>query len=263
MYKSKLLLWLCLCALISACSTAKYSSTQDATSQEIESAPSPSSATAKAAPAPISNQNRVKSEERLGTKWGDDVSSYVTQVDLKRLSSSPIDETQIRYASKQFSGRSINSISLAAGKVSFSVVDDRGRILPLYRDGERYYLSARDGQSYQLRYANTSSQTFEVVASVDGLDVLNGRKASRSNSGYVLRPYSSFAIEGFRKSNSSVASFIFSKPNDAYAANSASGSIQNTGVIGTVVYELKAPKYDLPKKSKDTYAPAPNAFPAD
>lgn len=261
MNKSKMLLWLCLCVLISACSTTKYSPSNDAISLETEAVPS-----AKPAPRPASTtskQNQVRSEERLGTKWGDDLNSYVTQVDLKRLSNRPIDETQIRYANKQFSGRNINSISLAAGKVSFSVVDDRGRILPLYRDGQNYYLSAIDGQSYQLRYSNTSNQTFEIVASVDGLDVLDGSRASRSNSGYVLRPYSSFAIEGFRKSNSSVASFTFSRPKDAYAANSANGSIQNTGVIGTVVYELKAPQYHPAKNSKDGYAPAPNAFPAD
>lgn len=48
------------------------------------------------------------------------------------------------------SGRSISSISFASGKVSFAVTDDRGRALPLYRDGQNYYLSANDGQSYQL-----------------------------------------------------------------------------------------------------------------
>lgn len=271
MYKSKFLLWLFLTCLISACSTTKVTTSE--TSSEAEYAPARQAGTstrpasppthAKANARLASTQNNVRSDERLGTKWGDDLSSYVTQVDLKRLSSSPIDETQIRYASKQFSGRGINSISLAAGKISFSVVDDHGRVLPLYRDGQNYYLSANDGQSYQLRYSNSSNQTFEIVASVDGLDVLDGGRASRSKSGYVLRPYSSFAIEGFRKSHSSVASFTFSKPQNSYAANSASGSIQNTGVIGTVVYELKMPKSYPIKKQNDGYAPAPNAFPAD
>ncbi len=270
MNKSKILLWLFLTCLISACSTTKVvtsdtaSETEYAPVPEARPIPAPSRAlsTAKSTADAVA-QNRVHSDERLGTKWGDDVSSYVTQVDLKRMSTQPIDETQIRYAAKQFSGRGVNGISLAAGKISFSIVDDRGRILPLYRDGQNYYLSANDGQSYQLRYSNTSNQTFEIVASVDGLDVLDGGRASRLKSGYVLRPNSSFAIEGFRKSNSSVASFTFSKPKDAYAANSANGSIQNTGVIGTVVYELKAPKYYPPKKINDGYAPTPNAFPAD
>lgn len=209
-----------------------------------------------------SSTNRVSTSQQLGTKWGDDVSSYVQQVNLKRLSNQPVDETQIRYAGKQFSGRSINSISLAAGKVSFSVLDDRGQNLAMYREGQRYFLSGNDGQSYQLRYTNSSAQTFEVVASVDGLDVLDGRQASRQKSGYVLHPYSSISIEGFRKSNSAVASFTFSSPQQSYAANNSQGSIQNTGIIGTVIYELKAPKVERVPQNVG-YAPAPNAFPAD
>ena len=210
-----------------------------------------------------SKENRVSGSQQLGTKWGDDVSSYVQTVDLKRLSQQPVDETQIRYADKQFSGRGINRISLASGNISFSILDDQGRNLALYREGQRYFLSGQNGQSYQLRYHNSSAQTFEVVASVDGLDVLNGRQASRKNAGYVLHPYSSISIEGFRKSNRSVASFTFSQPEQSYAANSSRGSIQNTGVIGTAIYELKAPRY-VPKKDQNgDYAPAPNAFPAD
>lgn len=100
------------------------------------------------------------------------------------------------------------------------------------------------------------------MASVDGLDVLDGRQASRQKSGYVLRPYRSISIEGFRKSNTSVASFTFSSPAQSYAANSTQGSIKNTGIIGTVIYELKAPKSYLPQQDKG-YAAAPNAYPAD
>ena len=94
------------------------------------------------------------------------------------------------------------------------------------------------GKSYQLHYENNTAKTFEVVVSVDGVDVIDGSEASRSNSGYVLHAHDSLKIEGFRKSESAVASFTFSKPKDAYAANSENGSIQNAGVIGTVLYEL-------------------------
>lgn len=252
-------------SLLAACSsTAVQQSESSAQQMAAEAADAQASASGQAkaiaAPAPSLN-SRISSGERLGTKWGDEISSHVTEVDLKRLSSAPLSEVQVRYAGKQFSGRSISSISLASGKVSFAVTDDRGRALPLYRDGQNYYLSANDGQSYQLKYSNSSAQTFEIVASVDGLDVLNGQKASRYSSGYVLRPYSSFAIEGFRKSNAAVASFTFSKPKDSYAANSAHGSIQNTGVIGTAVYELNVPR--AAKQPDGKYAPAPNAFPAD
>ena len=90
---------------------------------------------------------------------------------------------------------------------------------------------------------------------MDGLDVLSGKPGSRYNSGYVLRPHSTLEIEGFRKSDSAVASFIFSSPGDSYAAHSDNGSVRNTGVIGTAVFEL----YDPTRRSDDS----PEAFPAD
>ena len=203
----------------------------------------------------------VKQAERLGTKWGDDISSQVREVYISRVSSQPIAEAVVRYTNKDYNGRAVNSISMAAGKVNFALVDDQAKPLPIYRVGQEYYLAGKQGQSYQLQYENNTGKTFEVVASVDGLDVLDGSQASRRNSGYVLKPYSSLNIAGFRKSQAAVASFTFSQAQDAYAANTTSGSVKNTGIIGTVIYELKAPVQ--PEKPKTKYAPTPNAFPAD
>jgi hypothetical protein len=206
---------------------------------------------------------QVSADEKLGTKWGDEVTSHVTEVNLKRLSDQPIAESQVRYANKQYQGKTVNSISLAAGKISFSIVDDADAVLPLFREGQSYYLAGQDGQSYQLKYENHTDSTFEVVASVDGIDVLDGSTASRTNSGYVLHPHSEMKIEGFRKSDSAVASFTFSKPEDAYAANSNNGLIQNTGIIGTVIYQLETPDSKDEINDSSKYAPAPKAFPAD
>lgn len=197
----------------------------------------------------------VRAEERLGTRWGDEVQSNVRRVDLRRVSQEPLAQNVLHYSSKDYRGRSVNSISLAAGRVELSVRGDGRRELPIFRDNGRYYLRGTDGQAYRLIYRNNSSQTFEIVASVDGLDVLSGKPGSRYNSGYVLRPHSTLEIEGFRKSDSAVASFIFSSPGDSYAAHSDNGSVRNTGVIGTAVFEL----YDPARRSGDN----PEAFPAD
>lgn len=207
------------------------------------------------------HENQVSAKEQLGTRWGDEISSPVNEVDLQRLSEIPVAEAQIRYAHKSFTGRNINRIALAAGQVSFSVETDQSKLLPLTRDGQQYYLYAKDGQNYQLHYENHSDQTFEVVASVDGLDVINGQAASRNHHGYVLYPHQSLVIEGFRKSDSAVAAFTFSKPEQSYAANSRGGDIRNAGVIGTVLYQLNNPTKSTTPPSQ--YAPPPNAFPAD
>lgn len=243
-------LCLLLCIFLAACSKK---SDESASQSQTE-------ATSADAAAEVAN-NQVAADEKLGTKWGDEIDSHVTKVQLKRKSDSPLAETIVQYADKNYKGKTINSVSIAAGKVSFSVVDDRGNRIPMYRVGQSYYLSGREGQSYQLQYENNTAKTFEVVASVDGVDVIDGSEASRSNSGYVLHAHDSLKIEGFRKSESAVASFTFSKPKDAYAANSENGSIQNAGVIGTVLYELEAPEDEA--KPVNKYAPPPNAFPAD
>ena len=242
-------LCLLLCIFLAACS------------KKSDESASQSKTEATSADAAEAANNQVAADEKLGTKWGDEIDSHVTEVQLKRKSDSPLAETIVQYADKNYKGKTVNSISIAAGKVSFSVVDDRGNRIPMYRVGQSYYLSGREGQSYQLQYENNTAKTFEVVASVDGVDVIDGSEASRSNSGYVLHAHDSLKIEGFRKSESAVASFTFSKPKDAYAANSENGSIQNAGVIGTVLYELEAPEDEA--KPVNKYAPPPNAFPAD
>ncbi len=192
--------------------------------------------------------------ERLGTQWGDEVDSQVTMVDLRRVDEEPLDEMQVRYANKEYAGRAVNSISLVAGKVDFSMTTDNGN-LSIYRDAGKYFVRGQTGQAYRLVYQNNSANTYEIVASVDGIDVFDGNAASRYNDGYVLYPNDELVIEGFRKSESAVASFIFSKPESAYAANTSTGSIDNTGIIGTVVYELYDPAESKPQQ--------PKAFPAD
>lgn len=248
----KLLLCLIFGMWLSACSKKTEQSASD-------SAVVADTTSAEATDAANSN---VAENEKLGTKWGDDLTSNVTSVDLKRLSQEPVAQTAVRYASKQYQGKSVNSLSIASGMLSFSVINDQDKALPLVREGQNYFLKAKDGQSYQLHYENHSDKTFEIVASVDGLDVLTGQEASKYASGYVLHPHQSLNIEGFRKSDSSVASFTFGKPDESYAANSQHGSIDNTGIIGTVIYELEAPEIEE-AKAVSQYAQPPEAFPAD
>ena len=194
-------------------------------------------------------RNSRKTRDQLGK-----VQSSVHSVDLRRVTKNPLAEGVLNYSAKDYRGKKINSISLAAGKVELSVQSDNGDLFPIFRDGSNYFLQGKDGQSYRLVYKNNSNKTLEIVASVDGLDVVSGQAASRYSDGYVLYPHDSLVIEGFRKSDDAVASFVFSNPEDSYAANSDKGSIKNTGVIGTAIFEL----YDPTQKTSE-----PDAFPAD
>ena len=197
---------------------------------------------------------------RLGTQWGEGINSSVTTIDLRRISNTPIDVVQINYAASRQSGSTVNEAMIANGRVGVTILNDRNGKWPLTRNGNQFYLRGVKGQRYQLSYRNYSNKTYEIVATVDGLDVINGSAGSLSNSGYVLEPNGTLTIEGFRKNRNEVAAFRFADAQDAYAANTPSGSVRNTGVIGTAVFELNAPQPVAPRRPNPNQ---PQAFPAD
>lgn len=221
------------------------------------SADVPADASAASADASV----EVATDNRLGTQWGDEMSSKLTIVDLERVSD-VLDSVDVFYSAKE-SGKKVNSIALLSGQIQMSVIDDRGRALPTFRKGNSYYIQGTSGQSYRLKYTNSSKKTYEVVASVDGLDVLTGTSASQYDNGYVLEPKGTLIIEGFRKDENTVASFTFSAPEASYANHNDQGDINNTGVIGTALFELQAParKFAPPPNSQPN--DRPKSFPAD
>mgnify|MGYP000885365932 CR=1 FL=1 len=101
--------------------------------------------------APAATNSAVPSQsaqaaEKLGTGWGDEVESPVHSVDLRRVSQEPLAQSVLNYSSKDYRGRSVNSIALASGKVELSVRGDDGSLLPIFRDKGNYYLRGTDGQ---------------------------------------------------------------------------------------------------------------------
>lgn len=188
-----LALWIGILGLLflSACSSnnqqAKVSqdSPANATDASVASADSTASADM-SEPASSTTNEHIDTDEKLGTKWGDEIDSSVTSVEATRLSDEPIDEIIISYANKNYQGKPVNSISLLAGQIQLSILDDKDKPFPIYRLDGNYYLKAKENQSYYLHYRNSSSNTYEIIASVDGIDVLTGNTASKySPTGYI------------------------------------------------------------------------------
>jgi len=75
------------------------------------------------------------------------------------------------------------------------------------------------------------------VTSVDGVNVISGATAAPSQSGYVLDPWGSVEIAGWRKSFDDVATFFFTDLGNSYAART--GRPDDVGVIGVAVFEEK------------------------
>lgn len=113
-----------------------------------------------------------------------------------------------------------------------------GEVLTTYRHSGQSYVAGNPGDGYSLRLVNRSSERVLAVLSVDGINVVTGETASPQQSGYVLEPYGSAEITGWRKSLREVAQFYFTALPDSYAART--DRPDNVGVIGVAVFREKA-----------------------
>ena len=122
------------------------------------------------------------------------------------------------------------------GGVTISVVDEAGRPLPAYQEGDHVLLVGETGQRYSLHIDNRTGQRFELVASIDGLDVVDGKLASPGKRGYIVGPHGRLVIEGYRRNLSEVAAFRFGSVRDSYAAKTGEQGDRNIGVIGVALF---------------------------
>jgi hypothetical protein len=122
-----------------------------------------------------------------------------------------------------------------AGPVTLSLVErDQQLELPSYLHRGQYWVAGRQGQPYAVRLRNNSPELVLVVLSVDGLNVISGEVAAPDQTGYVLDPWQSADITGWRKSRQEVAQFVFTDPGNSYADRT--GRPDNIGVIGIAVF---------------------------
>lgn len=101
--------------------------------------------------------------------------------------------------------------------------------------GDRWFVVGEEGRRYSIVVQNKTNLRLEIVLSVDGLDVLDGRKASLRKRGYIIKPHSKLVVEGFRQRTEDVAAFRFSPVRESYAAEKYHDT-RNVGVIGVAVF---------------------------
>lgn len=119
--------------------------------------------------------------------------------------------------------------------VELDVIDrDNGQWLPEYVHRGGGWIAGAPGHRYSVRLTNTTGQRVLVVLSVDGVNAVTGQNAAPSQGGYVLEPWESAEIAGWRKSLDDIAQFVFTELPDSYAART--GRPDNVGVIGIAVF---------------------------
>jgi hypothetical protein len=119
--------------------------------------------------------------------------------------------------------------------VALQLVDrDAAQALPEYRHRGQAWVAGTPGHRYAVRLTNTTGERVLVVLSVDGVNAVSGETAAPSQAGYVLGPWESAEIAGWRKSLDDIAQFVFTDLTDSYAART--GRPDNVGVVGIAVF---------------------------
>ncbi len=196
----------------------------------------------------ILNNPERSPEERpgLATGWGDERDSEMSYTSFTRASSTPAGTGIIFYNDPDGVDamtdrkKKVGAMQTAAGEMVEWGIKGRFGFLPTYKEygyGRRL-VAGKKGSSYSIVVKNRCKSALEVVASVDGLDVQDGKSASYSKRGYIIEPGKTLEIDGFRTSRSRVAAFEFSSVSGSYA-NLKNGDTRNVGVIGIAVFTRK------------------------
>ena len=128
-----------------------------------------------------------------------------------------------------------------------------GAAVPAYSHEGRLYVAGRPGDRYAVQVQNRIGERILAVVSVDGVNAVSGETAGPQQSGYVLAPFQSYDVGGWRKSTSEIAAFYFTTLSDSYAARTDRPA--NVGVIGVALFrELPPPRPVYPR-------PIPHAAP--
>ena len=136
------------------------------------------------------------------------------------------------YAGSGASRTSPNFRVLVKGKSGWKPIQ-------IYKDEDgRNWVEARDGTHFALEFINTTNNKMLAVASVDGLNIITGDRAQKVNKGgYVITPYHTEKIEGWRTGDNTVREFVFTmKKNETYAAK-ATGDASNVGVLAVAYFK--------------------------
>jgi len=182
----------------------------------------------------------------LATQFGERRFSRVTTAPFVRAEpSSPFALAKLFYNDPQgiaamsdtmgASRSQLRRFAVGGGHVEIGLRDESGRFLTGFETGGSNFVTGVAGQRYTIFLKNHSPGRIEVVVSVDGLDVIDGKAASFNKRGYLIDPFGDLEIDGFRTSTSEVAAFRFGSVRDSYAAKKH-GDTRNVGVIGLALF---------------------------
>ncbi len=200
----------------------------------------------------VTRRPQPRERPGLGTRFGEQVSAPVRFTSFQRATTRPAGMVSIHYNDRKglqamaqyLQRRCCNAIPpyrVRAG-ITVQLVDARRRPLSGLQLHGRTLVLGRHNQRYGILVRNHTRRRWEIVASVDGLDVIDGRRASAHKRGYILGPHRTLYVQGFRTSARAVAAFRFGTVRNSYAKRST-GSSRNVGVVGVAAFAEHRPRW--------------------
>jgi hypothetical protein len=212
-------------------------------------------------PAPTTARERgfAPAQERpgLGTSWGEQRESWVEPIAFSRASATrPVADARIYYNDREGVDAMLDFLggeskrcdglqSYADGRLRVGVRKGNGAWAECHELRGKRFAIGDPGERYEIVLKNDARRAVEVVVSVDGLDAMDGKPASLKNRGYVVAPFQTISVDGFRTTAATVAAFHFGSMADSYGRR-RHGNATNAGIIGIAIFEesRRAPNGD-------------------
>jgi hypothetical protein len=182
----------------------------------------------------------------LGTTWGETRDSKITSSPFSRADSKNAFATAAMFYNDEEGARSManasgfrrfseGTVDVGGGVLTAKLKDGNGRFLSGFEATGKKFVVGSAGDRYSIVLQSHVPARLEVVVSVDGLDVIDGKAASFSKRGYLIEAHGQIEIDGFRQSMDQVAAFRFGSVRNSYAEKKT-GDSRNVGVIGIALF---------------------------
>lgn len=126
--------------------------------------------------------------------------------------------------------------------LSVELLTDNGNKITEFSHEGRTYIEGRKGSRYKIKITNHWHTRIKVIISVDGLDILSGKRATPNSGGYVINGYATEIFDGWRISDREIREFFFTTNKNSYNARTGNDT-NNLGVIGVMAYKEYTPSY--------------------
>lgn len=212
----------------------------------------------------------LKPQPGQGTTWGPYLDSPMSYTTFTRGATKPLHGVSLIWYNEMKAVERVTSGNYytrkglqrtAGGLVEWGMKSGLSTLKSYYWKDKRFAVG-RYESSYSIVVKSHARSRLELVVSVDGLDVVDGKEANIKKRGYIIWPGQTLEVKGWRSSQQQVAKFVFSTVDSSYPALKH-GTTRHVGVVGLAVFPEKGidPWNGFTPEPNDRFAESPFAQP--